>query len=175
MEKYSSSTRLAPGFDIVAAANQIDERHSRATGPTQNLHFKFVFGAVRPGTIHYVKNAGAFDDRPKQLAFVVKPGIVGMFFDESRDQLRTLAGTARTRLQPVQHRPRALKPGGIHQHVPGLVHGASGVAVSAASGPERGADENALVLRQGGHDAAFTLVGVPHHGEGGNHDTASIT
>ena len=167
--------RLSPLFDVVALADQIDERHARAPCPLQHLHLKLVFRAVRLSSVNNVENTRPIDHGLQQRTFVTETTVIRVHADELFDQPGPLVGFRRAGLQPIKNRLDALKPRRIDQHVVGFSVQPKDIPLCLAGSARRGSDRNTVVFSKRRNDRAFAFVRVSYHREGRNHEPAPIT
>jgi len=140
----------------------VDDRHARRTAETEDLHLRPVHLPQRPRAVDHKDHPGAFHHRPQQFAVVVKIGIVFMGRDKGGDHLllRPLIP-----LEPGQGLAGILKTGGIDEtnDLPAIYAHRKSLAYDGLAGD--GADADRIVLRQGGKDRGFALVGMADYGE----------
>ena len=157
--------RRLPGVAVVVGANAVDQRQAGPAGPAQDGHLGFVFGAVGHRTVHHVDDACALNQRGQQFALVGKAAIVPVLGDEGPHGFGVIGGAQAVGLEPFQHPPRPLEPGGVDQGVQGLAVHAQGVGLTLAGGARLQRDGDGVVLGQGGHDTGLALVGMADHGK----------
>ena len=109
--------RGPPRVDVIAGANQVDQRHARPSGPAQYLHLRFVLASVGAAAVDHVKDAGAVQNGPQQFAFVVEAFVAAVLRDEFAYHIGARTGATIVRVQPRQHLTRALKSRCVEQFV----------------------------------------------------------